>query len=108
MTTMQTPKLPEIKFNKSGYEIRTEILDMAKTFVTEDFHAAFQGWEISSARDTNSGHILTTVDMPKFPGLDQVLSTAEKMYEFVNTGLKQSEKYTAAVTKQVEKSTAKK
>jgi len=103
---MQTPKLPEVKFNKSGYEIRTEILDMAKSFVTEDFHAAFQGWEISSQKDTNSGQILTTVGMPKFPGLDVVLSTAEKMYEFVNTGLRQAEKYSPA--KQVEKSTAKK
>jgi hypothetical protein len=91
-----TPKLPEVKFNKSGYEIRTDILDMAKNFVTDDFHARFQGWEISSVRDTNSGHILTSVGMPQFPGLEQVLSTAEKMYEFVNFGPK------------VEKSTAKK
>ena len=28
-----TPKLPEVKFNKNGYEIRTDILDMAKDAV---------------------------------------------------------------------------
>jgi hypothetical protein len=28
-----TPKLPEVKFNKNGYEIRTDILSMAKDLV---------------------------------------------------------------------------
>ena len=32
-----TPKLPEVKFNKNGYEIRTEILDMAKGLVSEEY-----------------------------------------------------------------------
>ena len=30
-----TPKLPEVKFNKNGYEIRTDILSMAKDLVAE-------------------------------------------------------------------------
>ena len=81
---MNTPKLPEVKFNKNGYEIRTEILDMAKNLVTEDFHSKFQGWEISAERDKKTGQVLTTVSMPQFPGLDKILETAEKMYAFVN------------------------
>jgi hypothetical protein len=28
--SFETPKLPEVKFNKNGYEIRTDILGMAK------------------------------------------------------------------------------
>ena len=80
---MNTPKLPEVKFNKNGYEIRTEILDMARHFVTKDFEAKFAGWEITLER-SSSGQVLQTVSMPEFPGLDKILETAEKMYAFVN------------------------
>jgi hypothetical protein len=83
-----TPKLPDVKFNKNGYEIRTEILDMAKGLVSEEFHAKFHGWEMSTARDEKTGQLITTVGMPQFPGLEQVLATAEKMYAFVNQGVK--------------------
>ena len=88
MSEFNTPKLPEVKFNKNGYEIRTDILDMAKGLVTEEFHSKFQGWEMSTARDEKTGKLVTTVGMPEFPGLDKVLETAEKMYAFVNTGAK--------------------
>jgi hypothetical protein len=83
-----TPKLPEVKFSKNGYEIRTDILGMAKSLVQDDFHSKFQGWEMTAKRDEKTGQIVTTVDMPAFPGLDAVLETAEKMYAFVNTGAK--------------------
>jgi hypothetical protein len=86
--TFDTPKLPEVKFNKNGYEIRTDILGMAKSMVTEDFQAKFQGWEMTATRDEKTGQIVTKVDMPTFPGLDKVLETAEKMYAFVNSGTK--------------------
>ena len=80
------PKLPEVKFNKNGYEIRTDILDMAKGLVSEEFHSKFQGWEMTATRDEKTGQIVTTVGMPTFPGLDKVLETAEKMYAFVSAG----------------------
>jgi len=86
-----TPKLPEVKFNKNGYEIRTDILDMAKGLVSEDFHAKFRGWEMTTARDEKTGQFVTKVDMPEFPGLDKVLETAEKMYSFVNQSTSKSE-----------------
>jgi hypothetical protein len=84
MSQFDTPKLPEVKFNKNGYEIRTEILDMAKGLVSEEFHSKFRGWEMSVARDEKTGQVVTKVDMPQFPGLDKILETAEKMYGFVN------------------------
>ena len=84
----ETPKAPEVKFNKNGYEIRTDILGMAKSLVQDDFHAKFQGWEMSAAKDEKTGQIISTVTMPQFPGLDKVLETAEKMYAFVNAGAK--------------------
>jgi hypothetical protein len=76
--------LPEVKFNKNGYEIRTEILEMAKDLVFSEYHAKYAGWEVSAARDEKTGQVTTKVDMPEFPGLEQVLATAEKMYNFVN------------------------
>lgn len=82
----EMPKAPEVKFNKNGYEIRTEILGMAKDMVSDEFHTKFQGWEMSAKRDEKTGQIVTTVEMPQFPGLDKVLETAEKMYAFVNAG----------------------
>lgn len=82
-----TPKLPEVKFNKNGYEIRTDILAMAKDLVESEYRVAFQGWELSQSRNSD-GSISTTVNMPQFPGLDKVLETAEKMYAFVNSGAK--------------------
>ncbi len=84
----ETPKAPEEKFNKNGYEIRTDILGMAKSLVQDDFYAKFNGWEMSTAKDPVTGKLITTVGMPEFPGLDKVLETAEKMYSFVNSGVK--------------------
>ncbi len=84
----ETPKAPEVKFNKNGYEIRTDILGMAKDLVQSDFHMKFQGWEMTAQRDEKTGQIVNTVNMPEYPGLDKVLETAEKMYSFVNSGTK--------------------
>jgi hypothetical protein len=86
MTDFQTPKMPEVKFNKNGYEIRTDILAMAKDMVQQDFQVKFQGWEMTATRDEKTGQIVSKVEMPQFPGLEKVLETAEKMYSFVNAG----------------------
>jgi hypothetical protein len=88
MSNFETPKLPEVKFNKNGYEIRTDILGMAKDHVQNEFNVKFQGWEMTAKRDEKTNQIVSTVEMPTFPGLDKVLETAQKMYEFVNTGAK--------------------
>ena len=81
-------KAPEVKFNKNGYEIRTDILAMAKELVETEYRVKFAGWEQSVARDEKTGQIVTTIEMPAFPGIEKVLETAEKMYAFVNTGAK--------------------
>jgi hypothetical protein len=81
-----TPKLPEIKFNRNGYEIRSDVLAMAKDLIGQDFHMKFQGWELTAERDPKTNQIVSKVDMPEFPGIDKVLEAAEKMYSFVNNG----------------------
>ena len=79
-----TPKLPEVKFNKNGYELRTDLLAMAKDLVQQEYQVKFAGWEMSAKRDDKTGQLVSTVAMPEFPGLDKILETAEKMYGFVN------------------------
>jgi hypothetical protein len=79
-----TPNTPEVKFTKNGYEIRTNILEMAKDLVQSEYSMKFHGWEMSAERDVATNQIITKVGMPEFPGLDKVLETAEKMYGFVN------------------------
>lgn len=88
MSNINTPSLPEFKVNssKNGYEIRTDILGMAKDLVSDEFHMKWQGWELTAKRDEKTNQIVNTVGMPDFPGLDKVLETAEKMYAFVNAG----------------------
>ena len=86
MSENMMPKLPEVKFNKNGYEIRTEILAMAKDMVQSEYSMKFHGWEMSATREEKTGQIVSTVAMPEFPGLDKILETAEKMYSFVNQG----------------------
>ena len=79
-----TPKVPEVKFNKNGYEIRSDILALAKDVVQQEYQMKFQGWELSAKRDEKTGQLISSVTMPEFPGLDKILETAEKMYGFVN------------------------
>jgi len=84
MSQFETPKLPEVKFNKNGYELRTDILAMAKDLVGQEFQYKWAGWEMSSVRDEKTGQMVTNVGMPEYPGLDKILETAEKLYGFVN------------------------
>lgn len=83
-----TPKLPEVKFNKNGYEIRTDILGMAKDVVMQDYQVKLHGWELTAERDPKTNQVITSVAMPEFPGMEKILEAAEKMYAFVNTGAK--------------------
>lgn len=78
------PNLPEVKFTKSGYEIRADILGFAKDFAISEYESKFNGWKLSVERDSRTNQVLTTVQMPQFPGLDQILETAKRMYEFVD------------------------
>lgn len=79
-----TPKMPEVKFSKNGYEIRSDVLGMAKDFVEKEYSMKFAGWELTAKKDPATGELVSTVEMPVFPGLEQIIETAEKMYGFVN------------------------
>jgi len=80
---MMKGAMPQVKANKNGYEIRTKILDMAMTQNWEDFRAKWGQFE-TTVEKTSDGQIVTNVSMPEVPGVDQVLETAQKFYDFVN------------------------
>lgn len=76
--------LPKVSFNKNGYEIRTQVLDMAKSFTEFEHSQKWMGWEITQKRDEKTGEIVSKVGMPEVPGVDHVLEYAEKFYDFIN------------------------
>jgi hypothetical protein len=84
MNENKIPGMPEIKFNKNGYEIRSDILGLANKLVLEEYKMKFAGWEMTQYRDPETKQVVAKVDMPEFPGLEKVLETAQKMYDFVN------------------------
>jgi hypothetical protein len=78
-----TPKLPTFTASTNGYEIRTDLLSMAKDLLQQEYQVKFAGWEMTAQRDPKTGQLVSTVNMPEFPGLDKILETADKMYNFV-------------------------
>ena len=74
--------VPQVKFNKNGYEIRAQMLEMAQSQVWQDFHARWGQYETSISKDGKE--VVTKVEMPTVPGADKVLEAAEKFYNFVN------------------------
>ena len=84
MSDNMIPGLPEVKFNKNGYESRSDVLAMAKDLVQNEYSMKFAGWEMSAVKDEKTGQLVTNVGMPEFPGLDKVIETAQKMYDFVS------------------------
>ena len=74
----------KIQFNKNGYEIRTDVLGMAKQFTEFEFSNKWMGWEQTAKRDKETGQVVMDVKMPDVPGTDEVLKNAEKFSEFVN------------------------
>ena len=79
--------VPQVKTNKTGYEIRTKILEMAKDQCAMQYGFKYQGWEISQSKQGDD--MVTKVEMPEIPGVEEILETAQKFYDFVeNTNKK--------------------
>jgi hypothetical protein len=75
-------KLPQVTINKNGYEIRTELLGMAKDFVQNDYYYKWGQFETSIQKENDE--LVTKVEMPVVPGVEQIMDTAQKFYDFVN------------------------
>ena len=74
--------VPEVKFNKNGYEIRAQMLEMAQAQAWQDYNAKLGMFQTSVTKEGNE--VVTKVEMPIVPGAEAVLEAAEKFYAFVN------------------------
>lgn len=74
--------VPQVSFNKNGYEIRAQMLEMAQSQVWQDYHAKWGAFETKVSKEGDE--VVTTVELPAVPGVDQVLEAAKKFYDFVN------------------------
>lgn len=78
--------VPQVTFNKNGYEIRAQVLEMAQQQLWNDYHAKFGAFSTSVSKEGDQ--VVTKVEMPTVPGVDQVIQAAEKFYAFVNQNTK--------------------
>jgi hypothetical protein len=78
--------VPQVTFNKNGYEIRAQVLEMAQQQLWNDYHAKFGAFSTTVSKEGD--HVVTKVEMPAVPGVDQVIQAAEKFYAFVNQNTK--------------------
>jgi hypothetical protein len=79
---MAKSAIPTVNFSKNGYEIRSNVLEMAQTQTWNDYQAKL-GQFATIAKEGNT--LVTSVTMPAVPGADVVLKTAQAFYDFVNT-----------------------
>lgn len=75
------PSAPEVKFNKSGFEIRSEVLGLAKEFTEFEYTTKQMGYQTK----LENGALSVKAEMPEVPTADEVLETAKKFYDFVNS-----------------------
>lgn len=74
--------MPKVTFNKNGYEIRAQVLDMAQSQAWQNYHAMWGMYETSMSKE--GSELVTKVTLPTVPGADEVLKTAQQFYDFVN------------------------
>lgn len=81
MTGFNNTRSQDVRFNKNGYEIRADILALAKSHVENDYQASLTQWKYNESRDPTS-----SVPAPEFPGVSRILEVAAQLYSFVNSG----------------------
>jgi hypothetical protein len=77
-----TKFIPDVKFSKNGYEIRTQLLEMAQTQLWNDYQAKWGQFEMTVKKEGNE--VVTNIQVPPIPGADEIVKTAQMFYDFVN------------------------
>lgn len=72
--------------NKTGYEIRSDILAMAKDYVEQSYYEEIRRLTILNGTD-DTGKLLSG-ELPEMYDIDSILEIAEQMYTFVNQNSK--------------------
>ncbi len=74
MSTQQREVLKTQPQGKTGYDIRSDILMMAKDLAIKEFDSELEYWRILHRGMENK---------PEFPSIDKVLEIANRMNDFV-------------------------
>jgi hypothetical protein len=75
---------PTVNFNKNGYEIRSNVLEMAQNQAWKDYEATVQMGGTRVTKTAGDNTTTTTIEMPDVPGAIEILKTAQAFYDFVN------------------------
>jgi hypothetical protein len=78
---------PTVNVSKTGYEIRSNVLEMAQIQAWKDYEATVQIVQIGGTKITKTAGdntTTTTIEMPDVPGSAEILKTAQAFYDFVN------------------------
>lgn len=67
---------------KTGYEIRLNILEMARGHLMDGFNSELHKWSETHMRD-DKGMIIDSEDYPTFPKVSDILEKASELYKFV-------------------------
>ena len=73
---------PTVSVTKTGYEIRTNVLEMAKDQAWQDYHATLGSVGMDVKKDGDE--VVTTITVPAIPSAAAILKTADAFYDFVN------------------------
>ena len=87
MNTQQTLKMSDAvkSSNKNGYEIRADMLQLAKDIVQFEYRTAVSKIEALNGKDPNTNKVTTgETQWPDEPSVETILITAQKLYDFVN------------------------
>ena len=68
--------------SRSGYEIRTEILAMAKDMAMKEYDSKWRSYELYLMLEDKSGFSNIPME-PSFPTMDVILEIANKMNGFI-------------------------
>ena len=68
--------------SKTGYDIRTDILSMAKDLAISDFNARFREYELYLMLE-EQGRFPNPPDRPAFPSIEKVIEISNSMNDFV-------------------------
>lgn len=71
--------MPRATPTKSGYEIRTKVLEMAQTQAFNDYH--FKVGQVEAKGKSEGADYVHTVE---YPGAEKVLEIADQFLAFVN------------------------
>lgn len=75
------PKTTQI--GKSGYDIRTDILMMAKDIALKEYESEFRLYELYLTLGSRNSVFDNTPNKPAFPPMTKILEIANSMNDFV-------------------------